>query len=445
METLSLRWIAETLGLPPPANDFAVTGVCTDTRTIVPGSLFVALQGETFDGHDYILEAFSGGAVACLVEREVSGTEGLMWTVPDTLKALGDLAHAYRLRFSSLPVIAITGSVGKTSTKEMIAAVLRTKFLTLATEKNYNNEIGVPQTLFGLTSLHRAAVIEMGMRGQGEIARLAEIAEPTIALITNIGYAHIERLGSRENIAEAKTELFAALKPGSVAMIPLEDEFADTMLSRIPAGVRVIGVGNPDASHTLSSHVERLTPSRMPTLSVPGVHHLRNALFALAVANLVGIEEKDTIHALENWGGADKRMSVKKAGTLTILDDCYNAGVESMKAALETLKQMHPGGIAILGDMKELGDYASELHREVGRNAAHSDLRLLVTVGDLAREIAVGAGDIPHLHADTAEEVFALLKPELRPNDFILVKGSRAMAMEQIVQALISFSEKEVL
>ncbi len=445
METLSSGWIAEALGLPFPANDFEVTGVCTDTRTIVPGSLFVALRGETFDGHDYIAEAFSRGAIACLVERKNPGIEGLQWTVPDTLKAFGDLAHAYRLRFSSLPVIAITGSVGKTSTKEMIAAVLRTKLPTLATEKNHNNEIGVPQTLFELISLHRAAVVEMGMRGLGEIARLAEIAEPTIALITNIGYAHIERLGSREKIAEAKTELFAALKPGSVAIVPLEDEFADTMLARIPAGVRVIGVGNSDASRALPSHVECLTPSRMPTLSVPGVHHLRNALFALAVAKLAGIEEKEAIYALENWGGADKRMSVKKAGTLIILDDCYNAGVESMKAALETLKQMHPGGIAVLGDMKELGDYAPALHREVGRNAANSDLRLLVTVGDLAREIAVGAGNIPHLHADTAEEVFALLEPGLRPNDVILVKGSRAMAMECIVQTLISFSEKETL
>ncbi len=430
MEPLSLAWITDALRLPAAKPDAEVNAVSTDSREISPGALFVALRGETFDGHAYVEAAFHAGAVAALVEKPVFGVEGQQIVVPDTLCAYGDLARAYRRRFPALHLVAVTGSVGKTSTKEMIAAVLKTRFRTLATEKNYNNEIGVPKTLFSLTSDQEAAVLEMGMRGLGEISRLAEIAEPTLGVITNIGYAHIERLGSRENIAKAKTELFESLRPGAAAIFPIEDDFAETIQRHIPAGVEARGIS---------------TKGTPLSLSVPGVHQEANARLALAVAERLKIPLADALAALQAWGGAEGRMSVRQAGTLTILDDCYNAGVESMRAALQTLKQIkarkNSEGVAVLGEMKELGGFAPELHREVGRAAAQSDLRLLITVGEGAKQIAETALGIPHFHANTSEEAVPILKQNLFPNEVVLVKGSRAVGMEKIVEALLSDSE----
>ena len=226
MESFTLGWAVEKLGanLPEGAAERVVRGICTDTRNDAQDTLFFALKGETSDGHQYVEKAFEKGAMAAIVSEVQSNIDGIQIVVPDTVIALGDLAQAYRLQFD-IPVVGITGSVGKTSTKEMTAAVLRTKYNVLANEKNYNNEIGVPLTLFRLEKTHEVAVIEMGMRGLGEIDRLAEIAAPTIGVITNIGYAHIERLGSQEKIAEAKSELLARLPSDGVAILPAEDKF----------------------------------------------------------------------------------------------------------------------------------------------------------------------------------------------------------------------------
>ena len=225
----TIRWLVETLNAPILADAAValhgvVTGVSIDTRTLKPGDLFFALQGEHSDGHEYVKAAFEKGAIAAVVSHPVADAGGRQIRVPDTLRAFGDLAGAYR-RLFDIPVVGVTGSVGKTSTKEMIAAVLRTRYNVLANEKNFNNEIGVPLTLFQLEARHEVAVIEMGMRGLGEIDRLAEIAAPTIGLITNIGYAHIERLGSRENILRAKTELYQRLPKGGIAIVPADSEF----------------------------------------------------------------------------------------------------------------------------------------------------------------------------------------------------------------------------
>ncbi len=452
----TVRWAVENLNAPIISDSAValhgvVTGVSIDTRTIQPGDLFFALRGENSDGHDYVKTAFERGAIAAVVSEPISEAGGRQIRAPDTLRALGDLAGAYR-RLFAIPVVGVTGSVGKTSTKEMIAAVLRTRYETLANEKNFNNEIGVPLTLFGLRASHEVAVIEMGMRGLGEIDRLAEIAAPTIGLITNIGYSHIERLGSRENILRAKSELYQRLPQNGVAIVPADSEFYDELLKRVPDGVRKITFS---VKNEIFSDVRLINSALIEyyivaggkdykmTMQSIGSHIIGNALAALAVASVLDVDLADAVSALESWRGAEGRMEfrVGKNG-VTILDDCYNAGVESMTAALETLRDFGDiwNGVAILGSMGELGDFSAEAHRQIGRKVGGMKLRLLVTVGELARGIAEAANEIAPLetrHFADSDEAAAHILELVGRNDTVLVKGSRFMRMEKIVAALI--------
>lgn len=455
---LPLTWIAEALSAEVVGDlSASVFGICTDTRQGATGALFFALQGENADGHRFVGRAFEAGAVAAVVAHRVEGVEGTQLVVPDTLRALGDLANAYRRQFD-IPVIGITGSVGKTSTKEMLAAALRTQYRVLASEKNYNNEIGVPLTLFGLRQEHQVAVIEMGMRALGEIDRLAEIAAPTIGVITNIGHAHIERLGSQEGIAQAKSELLQRLPADGVAVL-MESEFVPYLRERVPAQARVVLCGFGADSEVdivaLSPAGSGAEPLQVriagELFSVPlvavGAHHHANALLALAVAHVLNVPVPQAIAALSAWEGAEGRMTIRKtADGLTVLDDCYNAGPESMTAALKTLRQLTGGGgVAVLGDMREMGEYAAGLHFELGPEAVDAQLRLLVTVGDSTPEIARGAqlyaaeqqAALPQLqHYATTEMAAAHIRELIRTGDTVLVKGSRAMEMEHIVAVL---------
>ncbi|MCW3094582.1 MAG: UDP-N-acetylmuramoyl-tripeptide--D-alanyl-D-alanine ligase [Chthonomonadaceae bacterium] len=435
----------------------SVFGVCTDTRQGAAGALFFALQGENADGHRFVGRALEAGAVAAVVTHRVEGVEGTQLVVPDTLRALGDLANAYRSQFP-IPVIGVTGSVGKTSTKEMMATVLRTQYNVLANAKNYNNEIGVPLTLFGLRQEHQVAVIEMGMRALGEIDRLAEIAVPTIGVITNIGHAHIERVGSREGIAQAKAELLQRLPDGGVAVL-MESEFTPYLLERVPAQARVVLCGfgadseaeivalSPTASGKEPLQIRIAGGVYTVPLAVVGTHHHANALIALAVAQVLHVPIPQAIAALSAWEGAEGRMTIRRtADGLTILDDCYNAGPESMTAALKTLRQITGGGgVAILGDMREMGEYAAGLHFELGPEVVEAQPRLLITVGDSTPEIVRGAQlyaaeqrtAMPQLqHFATTAEAAAYIRELVQPGDTVLVKGSRAMEMEYIVAAL---------
>jgi UDP-N-acetylmuramoyl-tripeptide--D-alanyl-D-alanine ligase len=438
MEPITLAWAAEAMGARiVGARDDVVQSVCTDTRQAVRGSLFFALAGEHSDGHDYVVQAFAAGAVGAVASKEVLDAAGPLLIVPDTLRSLGDLAMHYRRQFA-IPVVGVTGSVGKTSTKEMIATVLRTKYNTLASAKNFNNEIGVPMTLFGLTKAHEVAVIEMGMRGLGEIDRLAEIAQPTIGLITGIGYAHIERLGSQQNIAQAKSELLARLPSDGVAILPSHDPFCDTLRSRVPVGCRILTY-------------DRSAQDTIP-LQVIGVHHIGNAAAALAVASALAVPRPQAMAALGQWQGAEGRMVVRETPEgWHVLDDCYNAGPESMEAALATLAASAPSvRVAVLGDMRELGDFAPEAHRRVGRAVVDQHVSLLVTVGALAEEIAnearryadcLGAAPPGIQRFAATEQAAANIRSVLAAEAvcseaWILVKGSRAMEMEQIVAAL---------
>jgi len=451
MEPLSIQEVAQVLGARVvSAVTGAVTSVSTDTRQGVRGALFFALRGEQVDGHQFVLRAFAEGAAAAVVEREIPDAGGPQVIVPDTLRALGDLARFCRDRFA-LPVVGVTGSVGKTSTKEMIACALRARFTVLANEKNYNNEIGVPLTLFGLDRSHDAAVLEMAMRGPGEIARLAEIARPTIGVITNIGVSHIERLGSREGIAAAKGELLAALPPEGVAVLNADDDYCAFLRERCPCRIVTFGVERPadfratDVVYTANGEPRFTVNGQFFVIHAPGVHHVGNAAGVCAVAAALDIPLAEVAAQLERFRAPAMRMEIMRTPDgLTILNDAYNAAPDSMRAALQTLRTQadlaRQRAVAILGDMKELGDYSREAHRRVGEMAVERAVDLLVTVGEAAEEIARAAQ--PSLGADrvrsfpdtdaAAQGVRALAQS----GDVVLVKGSRAMAMEKIVEAL---------
>ena len=451
-----------------------VTGICTDTRKLKPGDLFVALRGEKSDGHEYVRQALDGGAVAAVVCRQYCTTNDIkLVVVEDTMRALGEMARNYRRKFH-IPVVAITGSVGKTSVREMTAGVLRTCYKTLSSQKNFNNEIGVPLTLFELGMEHEVALIEMGMRGLGEIDRLAEIAEPTIALITNIGHSHIERLGSRDLIAQAKAELLERLPANGIAILPRHDPYFDYLMGRVPAGCSVIAYSdspehNPDVWIELSEDgLEAVIDGKKIELVLdpPAAHTARNAAAALSAGLALNIPGEVARNGLVGLKPVEGRLrTLSGSNSMTVIDDCYNAAPESMAAALDVLAKSAAMSslkssagsdgkmtrrpavrrVAVLGDMRELGDYARELHWAVGRQVIDTRVDVLVTVGELAAEIAneaqryaldTGRPCPLHSHFTDSSDAVKGIESIVAPLDLVLVKGSRAMAMETIVAAL---------
>jgi UDP-N-acetylmuramoyl-tripeptide--D-alanyl-D-alanine ligase len=428
-----------------------VVGVTTDTRDDVRGRVFFALRGENHDGHDYVARALEHGAATAVVDHAPPGVADPLLIVPDTLGAYGDLARAHRLRFG-IPVVGVTGSVGKTSTREMIAAALEARFEVLSTQRNYNNDVGVPRTLFGLTADHGVAVIEMAMRARGEIARLAQIARPTVGVITNIGLSHIEILGSRDEIAAAKAELLEALPPYGRAIIPADDAYADFLRERAPCEVITFGLseraGFRATGLVFDEHgAPRFRVNGQPIeIASPGVHHVANAAAACAIADVLGIEHERVAERLAAYRPQPGRMRpVTTAAGVTVLDDSYNAAPDSMRAGLETLALIARarGGraVAFLGDMKELGDHSAEAHRYVGEVAGTLGIDLIVTVGDAAEDTGRAAAErigADNIRAFAYSEEAARIAPSLViPGDVTLVKGSRAMQMERIVEALI--------
>jgi len=428
-----------------------VTGVSTDTRTIKPGDLFFALIGENSNGHEYVTLAVEKGASAVVVSCDVE-VNGTVIKVPDTLTALGDLAAWYR-RQLNLRAVGITGSVGKTSTKEMIAAVLSRKFNVLKNCGNYNNEIGVPLTVFQLGPEHDILVQEMAMRLPGEIAELAEIVRPDIGVITNIGISHIERLGSRDAIAAAKAELLDALPMEGIAVLNADEPYFEFLSGKVSCNVTSYGLTNGDVR---AENIQLDADGRPRftvvvgeaggrfdvALPVIGMHNVSNALAAVAVGLCFGISTEEIAAALGAVESTDKRANIiESKGKYKIIDDSYNASPDSMIGALKTLAVMDGvRKLAILGDMKELGDYAESAHKEVGKAAAKSGLYMIVTVGELALNIAEGAksagfqGEIRNYY--TTEEAATAVKDFVQPGDIVLVKASRAMATEKIVEAL---------
>ena len=352
-------------------------GISTDTRTLVPGNLFIALVGEKFDGHDFIPQALEKGAGGILVSQKVKGTgNAAVFLVGNTLKGLQDLAHFHRRRFT-IPVIAITGSNGKTTTKDMTAAALASRLRVLKTQANYNNEIGLSLTLLQLTKEHQAAVVEMGMRGRGEIAGLAQIADPTMAIVTNVGETHLELLGSLENIAAAKAELVEAVGMEGISILNADNEYVYEM--RHKAKGRVVFFGTNSHADIKAQKIQSSEDGVLfacatekgtfpVALPIPGRHNVYNALAAIAAGLAVGLTQNDIVAGLAGLSLSSMRLSVAQYGDYTVINDAYNASPMSVTAALDALKDVAKNRkIAVLGDMLELGDVAVEAHRNVGK------------------------------------------------------------------------------
>ncbi len=460
MEPVTIREILDATGgrLLGSQTDTTqvVVGIDTDSRQIHKGTLFLPLLGERFDGHAFIEDALASGAAGTFTVRERDRyLEGKYYIqVKNTQKALRDLAKYYKQKFQ-IPFIAVTGSVGKTTTKDMIAAVLGSKYKVLKTEGNYNNELGLPLTLLRLNSSYHCAVLEMGMSSFGEIKYLSEIVEPDIAVITNIGDAHIEFLGSRENILKAKCEIFDSMRPKSTVILNGDDPLLRTLDGKYPFPILWCGKGKNndfiaseitnDGEKKTFCHIQ--TPQLEWNAEIPalGEYMIYPVLIATAVAQVFGLTKEEIIQGIADFSPTKMRMNIlHQANDITILDDSYNASPQSMRAAVEVLAQTHGTyKIAILGDMFELGPLAPVLHRGVGEYLGKKGIDCLVAIGEMAKEIhtaALAAGISQSFYFQTKEEAIPLLKTLVGPCCTILVKASRGMAFEDIVQKLKEFT-----
>ncbi len=442
--------VVKALGRGATGPDRAIGGICTDSRQCVPGDLFVALSGEHFDGHDFLETARRQGAIAALVERQVEAgfDSGYVLRVDSTLAALALLAKAQRLALGPT-LTAVTGSNGKTTVKEMLASMLRAEAertgygQVWATPGNFNNAIGVPLTLFGLQPEHRWAVIEMGMNHAGEIAVLSEMAQPDVAVITNIQRAHLGFLGSLQHIASAKAEIFSGLKPDGVAVIPMDHDFLPLLL-KAAEGHRKLTFGF-DARADVCGEAERgllkMTHGGAVLtvrLQVPGTHNQLNALAATACALALEVGLSSIKAGLESFVGVKGRLQAcfSPLGAL-ILDDTYNANPDSVRAALHVLAAREGRKILVLGDLGELGDHAQQLHAELGHEARALGIDECYTVGELSELTSLAFGPTGH-HDVHSEKLVARLRPQLNAQTVVLVKGSRFMKMEQIVKELVA-------
>lgn len=446
MITMPLVQAATALRATLDGVDREFTGVATDTRALTAGSLFVALRGARHDAHDLLDEAARGGAAGVIIERQVPVALPRI-LVPDTRRALGDLAAAWRARFS-LPLVAITGSNGKTTVKEMLASILRGLGPVLATAGNRNNEIGVPLTLFELGAEHRYAVLELGANHPGEIARLVDLARPTVAAITLCAPAHLEGFGDIVGVARAKAEIFSRLDAAGTAVINGDDAFASDW-QRAAGGARTLrfglGAGNEvsaeniiwDRSKSRMHFILRCAGSAIDIdLALPGTHNVRNALTAVACAVALGIDPVAIAAGLALMRSVAGRLEQKcgRNGAV-LLDDTYNANPGSLAAAVQALLQYPGEHWLVLGDMGELGPDAAELHHRAGVAARAAGVEHLVTIGELARHATAGFGPGAR-HFANIESAIESLSQALRPHAVILIKASRAMRLERIVAAL---------
>lgn len=452
MQAMTVQEITAAVGgiwWNPREDVDAVTAVCTDSRKITPGCLFVPWRGEKFDGHDFIDAALDAGAAGCLCAHlPVQLRDDKFYIkVDDTRLALRALAAAYRSRFS-IPVIQITGSVGKTTTKEMIAAVLGVKYRVLKTPENFNNDIGTPLTLLQLEPEHQVAVIETGMNHFGEIRYLGEMVRPDIAVISNIGDAHIEFLGSREGILQAKCEIFENLKEGGMAVLNGDDALLNTLdlhFDTVRCGqsehcnVRISDI----ADHGVEGITCTVTTQQDTyhlTIPAPGEHMAYSASMAVAIGEHLQLSHDEIVRGVSQYEPAGSRMRIVRLpeGRL-ILDDCYNANPQSVTAALEILAKTEcDRKVAVLGDMGELGELTAQAHYNMGALAAMLGIDFVAAIGEKAAKIADGAsqsgGDA--LHFSTKEEAIHELTGQLGPNTAMLVKASHAMHFGWIVEQL---------
>jgi UDP-N-acetylmuramoyl-tripeptide--D-alanyl-D-alanine ligase len=451
MNPLPLSQIAQLAGGAISSGDqtVVVNKVSTDSRTLKSRELFVALRGENFNGHNFIESAAQIGAAGAIVESnwngEIPKSFALIRT-KDTLQAYQDLAANYR-KSLTLKAVAITGSNGKTSTKDFTAAVLAHRFRVTKTDGNFNNHVGLPRTILEATSADEIGVWEIGMNHPGEIATLAKVAAPDVAIITNIGVAHIEFMGSREKIAEEKGSLAEAVGTEGTVILNADDPFTTTITSRAHGKVLLAGTtsgsirageitqSGPGTDFTILEGAHRCRAQ----LSVPGLHMVHNALLAIAAGRVFGLSLEECAAGLIAAPLTKARSQIKDIGGVQFLDDSYNANPDSMNAALRTLVELDADGkrIAVLGEMRELGDQSERGHREVGETAAALKVDQLIAIGDVAAAIADAArqAGLPKTTIVTStSEAAEVLSEIAAPGDLILIKGSRAARTEEVIE-----------
>ena len=464
MEAVTLAQVLEAVGgtlIGPEADPHQmVTEVCTDSRNVSKGCLFLPLTGERFDGHSFITSALEQGAAGCLTARErESYLPGKFYIkVRSTQRALRDLARYYKELFP-IPYVAVTGSVGKTTTKDMVAAVLSVKYRVLKTEGNFNNDIGLPLTLLRLDSSHQICVLEMGMDHAGEIDYLSELVEPDVALITNVGDSHIENLGSREAIFAAKCEIFHHLRANGTAILNGDDPMLATLKGKLPQTTLMVGSGEGldytafDVESNGASHIscQVKTPRSKFQADIPalGTHMIYPTLMAAAVGELYGMEADEITRGIRAFLPTKMRMNVVTCpGDVVILNDAYNANPQSMRAAAAVLGDARGRRrVAVVGDMKELGTNSAMFHQMVGGYFAQAGVDRLIAIGDLAKYMAQGAVEAGMSQEQVSyfpdlEQAKDALEREIRAGVTILVKASRSMAFEKIVDYLTAQTGK---
>lgn len=449
----TLDRVADALGLllrgNPPGTDQPLSGITTDTRSIQPGQLFVALKGENFDAHDFLKDAVAKGATALVISRFEAG-RGLgvpLFLVEDTLAALGALG-AYRRRLWGKPVIAVAGSNGKTTTKELIRAALSARLEVHATTGNLNNLVGVPLTLLAIPDHADIAVIELGTNQPGEVERLRTMAQPTIAVLTSIGEEHLEGLGSMETVLREETSVFENVMIG---ILPASEKDA-VAAARIKAQrVVTTGLGQGDLNATPSTTGSDGAPTALLGETVlrsplPGMHNLRNALLAVAVARECGISDEDSARGIRSAKVPGMRSAVETIGQATLINDAYNANPGSMRAALDLLDELGQNRprVAILGTMLELGSHTAAMHDEIAERALRSSIDVIAGVGEFASALQKGgANDKRITTAGDVEALWTVLEPKLAANAVILLKGSRGMKLERLVPMLKQWSQRQ--
>lgn len=415
-----------------------------DSRQMTNGGMYIPLKGERFDGHDFIESAFQTGAQAIISEKDVSYEDKIVIKVKDTYQALKDMA-SYLRSHRPVKVVGVTGSVGKTSTRDMVYSVVKQKYKTLKTEGNYNNEIGLPLTILRYHD-EEVLVLEMGMNHLQEMSRLSMIARPDIACITNVGTAHIGELGSRENILKAKLEITDGMKEGATLIINQDNDMLQTV--ELPH-LNVVRVGKSKEASIQASHIvleetkssfEVEYQGKKETIEVPvqGEHNVSNALIAIAVGIELNIPLEDIKKGIQEFKLTKNRMDILEKNHKTVIDGTYNASVDSMKSSIDVLANYKKRKVAILADMLELGNYSQQLHEEVGSYVASKGIDVLVCVGKEAKYIYQKAKESMKgvYYFESNQEVIAHLEELLKEDDVILVKGSHSMNLKEVVEKI---------
>lgn len=451
MKPITLKSVAQAVNgkiSDEKYNDVVIENITTDTRKISEGDLFIPLKGENFDGHKFIEQAFEKGALCCLSAENTESEKAVIY-VSDTRKALRDLAEYYISLFD-IPVVGITGSVGKTTTKDMIASVLMQKYNVLKTEGNFNNEIGLPLTVFKITEDTQVAVLEMGMNSFGEIHNLSKIAKPDIAVITNVGVSHIENLGSREGILKAKCEIFDFMKDNRTAVLNIDNDMLQTLEGKTKFNTLWYGVENKKdiyADNIVKNGVESIScdihmkdENFSVYIPVPGEHMVLNAMAAALVGNKLGLTVAEIKRGIEEFVPTKMRMAVIKTekGT-TIINDVYNANPVSMKAGIDVLSGGEGEKICILGDMFELGQFAKEMHYDTGVYAAEKKIDKIICIGEISKSMYEGALSLGGnaFYFETQDEFIEKGIEELvSEGATVLVKASRGMHFEKTAEKI---------